>query len=414
MGFVKNEDGKLIVNQDTRNIPKLMFFMYLYGYSTQQIADILIKLSKRSYLGNIKWTASGVARTLRNERYCGDVLTRKRFKEFAPDVDKQKTFKNTGEKPQSYYKDDHQRIISHDDFIAVQRIMNNARFGGTSLLPELRVIPEGLLKGFVIVHPKWGSFTKEDYINACKSVDTDIYANITEAAGEADTFDLRGYEIADFKLFDDQNIPAVTLGQKEIRFNQTCISNMSSGNYVELLIHPLKKELAIRPTTQDNRYAVQWSKGSKKNGETRGIACKAFINTLFGIMGWNIEYRYKLYGCIYHDEKDCAGIFSNMDSSILINKEEYLSNMDMDSPEKLLGVTGKCVRAVSGNFANNFGKEYYIEKSQRELFELTKEQWQTRIEGQMCSTGEKLNVTPYEELRNFIKQELGELFEEEI
>lgn len=101
LGFVKNEDGKLIVNQDTRNIPKLMFFMYLYGYSTQQIADILIKLSKRSYLGNIKWTASGVARTLRNERYCGDVLTRKRFKEFAPDVDKQKTFKNTGEKPQS-------------------------------------------------------------------------------------------------------------------------------------------------------------------------------------------------------------------------------------------------------------------------------------------------------------------------
>ena len=266
----------------------------------------------------------------------------------------------------------------------------------------------------MIVHPKWGSFTKEDYINACKSVDTDIYANITEAAGEADTFDLRGYEIADFKLFDDQNIPAVTLGQKEIRFNQTCISNMSSGNYVELLIHPLKKELAIRPTTQDNRYAVQWSKGSKKNGETRGIACKAFINTLFGIMGWNIEYRYKLYGCIYHDEKDCAGIFSNMDSSILINKEEYLSNTDIDTPDKLLGVTGKCVRAVSGNFANNFGKEYYIEKSQRELFELTKEQWQTRIEGQMCSTGEKLNVTPYEELRNFIKQELGELFEEEI
>ncbi|WP_303833896.1 recombinase family protein [Ruminococcus flavefaciens] len=413
LGFVKNEDGKLIVNKDTRNIPKLMFFMYLYGYSTQQIADILIKLSKRSYLGNIKWTASGVARTLRNERYCGDVLTRKRFKEFAPDVDKQKTFKNTGEKPQSYYKDDHQRIISHDDFIAVQRIMNNARFGGTSLLPELRVIPEGLLKGFVIVHPKWGSFTKEDYINACKSVDTDIYPNVTEAAGEADTFDLRGYEIADFKLFDDQNIPAVTLGPKEIRFNQTCISNMSSGNYVELLIHPLKKELAIRPTTQDNRYAVQWSKGSKKNGETRGIACKAFINTMFEIMGWNIEYRYKLYGCIYHDEKDCAGIFSNMDSSILINKEEYLSNTDMDSPEKLLGVTGKCVRAVSGNFANNFGQEYYIEKSRRELFELTKEQWQTRIEGQMCSTGEKLNVTPYEELRNFIKQELGELFEEE-
>ena len=45
----------------------------------------------------------------------------------------------------------------------------------------------------------------------------------------------------------------------------------------------------------------------------------------------------------------------------------------------------------------------HLEKTQREHYELTKEQWQTRIEGQMCSTGEKLNVTPYEELRSFIK-----------
>ena len=50
--------------------------------------------------------------------------------------------------------------------------MNNAKFGGTSLLPELQVIPDGLLKGFVIVHPKWGSFTKDDYIAACRSVDS--------------------------------------------------------------------------------------------------------------------------------------------------------------------------------------------------------------------------------------------------
>lgn len=413
LGFLKDENGKLIVNQDTKNIPKLMFFMYLYGYSTKQIADILIKLSKKSYLGNIKWTASGVARILRNERYCGDVLTRKRFKEFAPDVDEQKTFKNRGEKPQSYYKDDHQRIVSHDDFIAVQRIMNNARFGGTSLLPELRVIPEGLLKGFVIVHPKWGSFTKEDYVNACKCIDTESYHNITEISGEAGSFDLRGYEVADFKLFDDQNLPAVTLGQKEIRFNQNCISDMSVGNYVELLIHPMKKEIAIRPADLDNRYAVQWAKGKKDYCETRGIACKAYINTLFEIMGWKQGYRHKLYGRIYHDGKDSAGIFSNIDSSILINKEEYLSNAGIEATGQLLGVTGKCVRAVSGDFGKNFGQDYYVEKTQRELYELTKEQWQTRIEGQMCSSGEKLNVTPYEKLRSFIKQELGEFFKEE-
>ena len=86
LGFVKNEDGKLVVNPETYKIPKLMFYMYLYGYSTKQIADTLTKLSKRTYLGNLKWTASGVAASMRNERYCGDVLTRKRFTKFAADV----------------------------------------------------------------------------------------------------------------------------------------------------------------------------------------------------------------------------------------------------------------------------------------------------------------------------------------
>lgn len=36
LGFVKNEDGKLVVNPETYKIPKLMFYMYLYGYSTSR------------------------------------------------------------------------------------------------------------------------------------------------------------------------------------------------------------------------------------------------------------------------------------------------------------------------------------------------------------------------------------------
>lgn len=232
LGFVKNEDGKLVVNPETYKIPKLMFYMYLYGYSTQQIADILTKLSKRTYLGNLKWTASGVAASMRNERYCGDVLTRKRFTKFAADVHDQKSFKNRGEKPQSHYRDDHEAIIDRNDFLAVQRIMNNARFGGTSLLPELQVIPDGLLKGFVIVHPKWGSFTKEDYIAACRSVDSNPEDERRLEVREG-SFDLTGYEVADFKLFSDQSVPAIMLHKDSIAFSVAAIREMDlKDNYM--------------------------------------------------------------------------------------------------------------------------------------------------------------------------------------
>ena len=411
LGFVKDEEGKLVINPETSNIPKLMFYMYLYGYSTQQIADILMKLSKKTYLGNMKWTASGVARSLQNERYCGDVKTRKRFKVFAADVVKQKTFKNQGEKPQSYYMDEHDAIVSRDDFLAVQRIMHNAKYGGTSLLPELKVIPEGLLKGFVIVHPKWGSFTKENYLEASGSVVSEDDADEIMIEAKPGDFDLRNYEVADFKLFDEQRVPAIILQTSEIKFGMSCVRGMACDDYIELLIHPTQKKIAIRPTTKENRCAIQWTSGGKTSKEPRSISCKAFIDTLFQIFDWRTDFKYKLYGCIYRDGKDSACIFTGTDASVYIKKEQILAK-GVDASGKLLNQSGKRIRAHAGNLRNRFGQEYYAAKSMQEMVLQTREQWQTRIEGRLCSTGETLKVTPYEELRSFIQQELGDLFEE--
>ena len=412
LGFVKDENGKLVINRDSYKIPKLMFFMYLYGYSTQQIADKLIELSKKSYRGNIKWSANGVAKTLRSERYCGDVLTRKRYKVFAPDADEQKTFKNRGEKPQSYYKGEHEAIVSRDDFLAVQRIMDNARFGGTSRLPELKVIPEGLLKGYVIVHPRWGSFTKEDYLNACRSVwDEESEENVTVQA-EKGSFDFRGYEVADFKLFDDHQVPAIMLHGDSIHFNMSCIRKMACGNYIELLVHPIQKKIAIRPPLMENRNKIQWAAGSNTNMSSRNIACKAYINTLYQIFGWDPDFRYKLYGVVYHDGKDSACVFSDIDASVFIDRDQYLSSEGVDASGQLLSQSGRHIRALSGDFENAVGKDYYLEMNMNEIAHLTKEEWQTRIDGQLCGSKDKLKVTPYDELREFIKEELGDLFEE--
>ena len=416
LGFVHDEEGKLIINPQTYKIPKLMFYMYLYGYSTQQIADTLIKLSKKSYLGNIKWTAGGVANTLQNERYCGDVRTRKRFKVFAADVPEsgQKTFKNRGEKPQSYYKGEHDAIVTREDYLAVQRIMNNAKYGGTSILPSLQVIPEGLLKGFVIVHPKWGSFSADDYRNASRSMDPEgkEHGPLTVQAQKGE-FDLRGYEVVDFKLFDDHKVPAVTLQKSAVKFTIACIRRMNCGNYVELLVHPFKKQIAVRPAEKDNRYAIVWSTGSELTRASREVACKAYIDKLFELFEWKEDYKYKLYGCVYHDAEEAACIFSDLSASVYIDREKYLSAAGVDATGQLVNSSGKRVRAVSGNLGHAFGNEYYVERSMNELRNMSVQEWKTRIEGQVCSTIPTLNVTGYEELRAFIKEELGDLFDEQ-
>ena len=113
----------------------LLFYMYLYGYSTKQIAEAFIALGRKTYLGNIKWTPGGIVQILRNERHCGDVFTRKTY---TPNYRDHRSRKNTGQRPRSRYKNHHEAIVSRDDFIAVQRLLDNAKYRNNSFLPELR------------------------------------------------------------------------------------------------------------------------------------------------------------------------------------------------------------------------------------------------------------------------------------
>ena len=117
LGYSHDTDGKLVINPDEAPTVKLIFYMYLSGYSSSHIAKTLEALGKRTFLGNSKWTSGTVIQVLRNERHCGDVLTRKTF---TPDVISHKSKKNRGERQQSLYKGEHEAIVSRDDYIAVQ------------------------------------------------------------------------------------------------------------------------------------------------------------------------------------------------------------------------------------------------------------------------------------------------------
>jgi len=96
-------------------------------------------------------------------RHCGDVLTRKTF---TIDFREHKKAKNRGERAQSRYFNHHEAIISRDDFIAVQHMLDYAKYSrnGHSYLPTLKVITRGLLEEFIIVKSKYSFFNKTNNI----------------------------------------------------------------------------------------------------------------------------------------------------------------------------------------------------------------------------------------------------------
>ena len=66
------------------------------------------------------------------------------------------------------------------------------------MLPELHIITDGALKGFITVNPHWAGFKQEDYYAASSSIsDMEIAPSDTiPITAQLGSFDLRGYEIA--------------------------------------------------------------------------------------------------------------------------------------------------------------------------------------------------------------------------
>lgn len=418
LGFTHDENGKLIVNSETAHIPKLMFYMYLYGYSTQQIADALTDMGKTTYRGHVKWAATTVLQVLRNERYCGDVYTRKTF---TPDVITHKSVRNRGERPRSLYYNEHEAIISRDDYIAVQHMLNNSRYGRESILPELRVIKDGLLKGFVIINPRWGAFKESEYISASESAyegeaPAGSKPQVLSISVEPGDFDFSGYEIACLDFFDTARTPSVSFFNRTIVFSAECTNKLQSEGRVELLVHPNERKFAVRRASKGNRNAVVWCQPyDGKRNRPKNIACAAYYDTLCSLFGWNPQHKYKVHGSLVKNGDEEVYVFNAAEACMFIKPGMVTAESGEDEvPGTPVAVSGKHIGAVPANHLHAFGKDFYLEKSLSELRAQTREQWQLRIEGQMFNSGVHLNVTGYDELKSFIQQALGDWISQEV
>nr|WP_302435837.1 recombinase family protein [Ruthenibacterium lactatiformans] len=419
LGYSHDADGNLVVNPDEAPTVKLIFYMYLYGYSTSDIAAALTELGRKTYLGNVKWTSNSIVQVLRNERHCGDVLTRKTF---TPNYLNHKARKNRGDRPQSLYRNHHEGIVSRDDFIAVQHLLNNSKYGNRSILPELRVIDSGLLRGFVTINPRWAGFKPADYYQASASIhppdeqqaDVSLPSSITLVPGD---FDMRGFEIARSEFFDNYHRPYVLFQDKRIKFSTTCVRSFGKDNHVELLVNPVEMKFAVRTAAKSSRNAVVFSKLSDGKYQPRDIAGAAYVETLFQLFGWSPDLKYRIAGALFQTETESAYIFDVNDAEAFI--KSYLlsgskSTEQAKEPVQPLSISGKRVRAVPEEWIGSFGKQYYLhQQSFPPVCDQSEEDWKIRMEGQLYETGQKLRVTGFDVLRDYICQELGQYGKEE-
>ncbi len=118
LGYKKGADGKPEIVPEEAEIVRLIYKLFLDGYSMRNIKKILESKGLLTPTGKKIWNESLIQSILKNEKYVGDALLQKSF---TLDCITHKVVKNHGEKPMYLVTDHHDPIVDRDTYNRVQQ-----------------------------------------------------------------------------------------------------------------------------------------------------------------------------------------------------------------------------------------------------------------------------------------------------
>ena len=293
LGYDKDEDGNLVINPDEAETVKVIYYLYLNGFSISEIADLLTEYGRKTKLGNTEWNPGSIMKIIQNERHCGDVLARKTW---TPSYLNHRSKKNNNDRNQYRQRDHHEAIVSREVFNAANQLQASKGYAAKNRpLPVLSVVDDGVLKGYVPVDKDWTGFSAEEYQEASESVYREKAQ--TERPTENGTrLNLSGYEIVRAQFFSTLSNPAMTISNGKMRFNTACLKKFGDEEYVELLLNTVERCIAIRPCSKENPNAIRWGRLKDSRWSVSAISCRGLAKTLFDIMEWEEDTRYRFRG----------------------------------------------------------------------------------------------------------------------
>lgn len=118
LGYKKGDDGKPEIVPEEAETVRMIYDLFLDGYSMTDIAKRLTLLERKTAHGKTEWHREIIRSILKNEKYAGDALLQKSF---IVDCINKKAKKNNGERPMYLVTDHHEPIIDRDTYNRAQQ-----------------------------------------------------------------------------------------------------------------------------------------------------------------------------------------------------------------------------------------------------------------------------------------------------
>ena len=351
LGYDKDEEGNLVINPEEAQTVKVIYYLYLNGYSLTEIATLLMEYSRKTKLGRVEWNPGTLAGVLANERHCGDVLARKTF---TPNFLTHKSKKNNNDRTQYRQKNHHEAIVSREVFNAANHLRASRNYSKKNRpLPVLSVVEDGILRGYVPFDKDWTGFSAEEYREASESVMKEPDATV--AADVKKRLDLTGYEVVRAQYFSTMQNPAMTISNGRLRFNTACLKKFENVEYVELLLNSVERCIAIRPCNKNNPNAIRWGRLKEGRWCASTLGCHGLAKTLFDIMEWDEDLRYRFRGQFLEQGDNKMMLFA-FDEPEMIKVEEIVLPPKENTEEDEGETVKKKIYIFPPEWAGTFGQ----------------------------------------------------------
>jgi len=198
-----------------------------------------------------------------------------------------RTIKNNGEREYVYETDHHPAIVSHAEFETAQKLIASHKYGYDPYITgayTLRVIDGGLLKGFIPINIHWAGSTLDEYIDLAQTVEQAGLAMAQRKKIKC----YPGFEVVRPEDVGHVGKAGIKITTTSLTLSRGCLELMENeqSDFIEFLLNPVEKLIAVRATHENMPGAVRWRKTREGKRITIQIGCACFTELIYQMMGW--------------------------------------------------------------------------------------------------------------------------------
>lgn len=193
-------------------------------------------------------------------------------------------------------------------------------------------------------------------------------------------------QILDMRVFDLMNMQ----GLNAVRVEEViiCLYKWLNPNTAidEAMLSENKKRMVVAICAEEEISSIEWARLKKDKWVNRSISCPEYVQSIYKMMNWNKECRYKVYGRLANSERGLVLVF-DLASAVMFDSlpEEYFDKHTGKMKKRI-------VKYYPDEIRMKLGRSYsdYEALQQRSSFE--------SLSGYMDTSGGAVPATVSEEL----------------